>query len=193
MPRITGYLTTTACVMLATTALAQSNSDQVSNEDARSADTITCADIITMDTAVVPGVLYFVAGFQEGNKAGMSGSAPDSSDTASDTATTGTAGSGSTDPNASGADTTDTGTATTDNTPSTSADGTATTTDTSSSASTDGSGTAMDGGDKMRLMRVAGLYEIPVEKIMTVCGDTPDEKIGDIVKQHGDQSAKTSN
>lgn len=171
MTRSIGYLTTTACLMLATTGMAQTGTDQRSTDAARTADTITCADIITMDTAVVPGVLYFVAGFQEGNKAGTDDSASGSSGASSDSASNGTATSGSTESASS-----DTGAA---------ASGT-----TESTAKTNESDTTSD--EEMRVMRVSGLYEIPVEKIMMVCNDTPEGKVGDIVKQHGDEGKKTS-
>ena len=43
---------------------------QMAGAGQRTADQLTCADIATMDTAVVPGTLYFVAGYQEGRGMG---------------------------------------------------------------------------------------------------------------------------
>jgi len=236
MSKIAKYMTTTACLFMATGALAQTSSEQGSTDGTKSADTIKCADIITMDTAVVPGVLYFVAGHQEGSKAGMNNAASDGSQTMSDTGTSdtmasdttasgtdsGTSGSATAD--SSGSLTTDTtgvgvtdttglgATGTTDSgatgTTDTLATGTDTTTDTAlddattDSATTDSTMTdsatagATDGsdmGDQMRIMRVAGLYEIPVEEVMTVCNQTPDENVSDVVEQNArDNTANTN-
>lgn len=271
MTRMTGYLATAAGLLMASTALAQTGSgqtpaDQETMKGHRTADTITCAEITAMDTAVVPDVLYFVAGYQEGNKAGMNGAGMNgagmngaqnmdgSPKTMSDSASGGASGSdsgtgmngdmadSSADPadraasastaasvstsetsapddatgeTATSADTgkagTQSGEATYETTTagaaeyeagtpagSTQETGSATDEmagDTDASAKTDMAGTSETGtdGDQMRIMRVAGLYRIPVTKILTICGDRPQDKVGDVVRQNAGPDGKTAN
>lgn len=214
MTRLPKYLTTAACLLVGTSALAQtgaghSGAGQTATDGARSADTITCADIVSMDSAVVPGVLYFVAGYRQGSQTGMNATGTTGTNGAQSMTDTGTGNSASTDSSASTGTTGDTSasamTGTTDQSADTS--GAADTTMDSSAASGDSANStmsdtgsasasaddAMNANDQMRVMRVTGLYEIPVEKIMTVCKDTPDDNLGDVVRQNAQEDASTSN
>lgn len=223
MPKFNPYITTTACLMLATTAMAQSDAGQTNAAGEKTADNITCADIVSMDTAIVPGVLYFVAGYHEGNGSGASDSQADMSQTTSntetggaessdptmsdpgnsdiatynpatsDTASSGSGSSGAADATGSASDTTEAGAASSGTSAAASSGDTATSSDTSQAASAEnGADTSTSGDDKMRVMRVAGLYEIPVEDVLTVCNDSPDDKVGDVVKQHAKKDQASS-
>lgn len=163
---------TAACIVTAGMASAQSDQGADSQGD-KSPDQVKCHEIVTMDTAVVPGTLYYIAGYRHGSdKAGAMEGSTDAS--ASD--------SGSTATDATGTDTTgdamDSGdTAQSDMSAS----------DTDSAASDD----AAAGSDDMQpqIVRVSGFYEIPVEEVMTVCAETPDRNVSDVVDEKKRDSA----
>lgn len=125
------------------------------------ADRITCADLIQMDSATVPGTLYFVAGYGQGRKdagASMDGS----SSSVAGAAVEGTGGTTS-EESASGDQAAD-------------QDGDAAT---GSSSGTASAGT----GGTPKIRKISGFFEIPVEQITTICGETPDRSVSDVVEE----------
>lgn len=172
-------------VLAGAPAFAQSdNAGGTETGEGKSPDEIVCAELTQMDTAIVPGTLYFLAGYNRGmsdsrelsGDAGMgdaSGSTSgDTSGTAS--ATTGTEGqkdtSGSTDTTASA----DTGT-------------TGSGTDSATDTDTGNVQAGMPGA------RVSGFFEIPVESIITVCAEAPERQVSDVVEEQNSTSGQGSN
>lgn len=197
------------CALYAGGALAQSQgAESTGNMGNVDADQVTCADITVMDTQLIPGALYFVAGYGEGSRAASgddasasqsdmaqgggseagSASEPETG-TTTETSTTGSAGgtmssdSGSSTEPASGAESSngaDTGMAHQSAAPN----------DTTSGGNTDADMAAEPGedarmdGDQPSLVRVTGLFEIPVEEVVTFCGENQDMTVSDAVQQH---------
>lgn len=208
--------TTAICALSANMALAQSESagKQTTGKE-QSPDSVTCADITAMDTALVPGTLYYIAGYKKGSDAGMSA---------------GQGGGQSAAAGASGA----TGSASGDSSATTAADGSTVTSDANTSANSGSSGAASDttmatdssataagadasasasgggqsgggmsadaggsqagsaGGD-VAIMRVSGMFEIPVEEVITACTDTPEMKAADAIEQKRGAAGSMSN
>ena len=163
----------------------------------RSSDQVTCADITAMDTRLVPGVLYYIAGYQEGSRAGMAGAgggqaaggAESTSGTTSSASGSDTAMSG-TDPSSTGGSPAN---ASNGNAASPSSDAAGAATGGSGAtsgeqASASGSGS----GGSMNVVRVTGMFEIPVEQVMVVCGQSPDMKASDAVEQNRGSGASTN-
>ncbi len=239
---------TAICALPAGAALAQTQESEAGSMSERSADQITCADIVTMDSELIPGALYFVSGYQEGSQAGtggagMSGGVADTA-TGGSTATTGDQGgmssnstseaasaSGSGSDGGEGATTatgdstdatTSTGAAMPDSAGGTSADepsGTTSATGAGMSTGaaaegdaglTGGSTTATtaataSGGDmtgqtsggtsqpgQPQVVRVTGLFEIPIADVVTLCGESPEMSVSDAVEQHRNGSGTGS-
>jgi hypothetical protein len=174
----------------------------------RNADQMTCADIATMDTAVVPGTLYFIAGYQQGRDSGMQEDSADVTGVTGTSATPGAAdstGSGSAATGTTGTgDTTAAGsTGTTGSTDSTggatSESGTAGSTET---AGTTGQGTtgqgsggsaSSDASGQAQLAAISGFFEIPVEQVMRVCAESPERSVSDVVREEGSSGTGSSN
>jgi hypothetical protein len=131
----------------------------------RMAHEIICAEITAMDSAAVPGVLYFVAGFREGQLHGMVGGPGQSGAGAATAVATGAlAGSGEQGGGQEHAAGTD-------------------------AAGADAGGVAPElaganeaGGDAQRVP-VAGYFEIPVEQTVTACEAAPESPVGDVMDQ----------
>lgn len=178
---------TAVCTLPATIALAQGQESGTSgNMGDRSPDQVTCADITAMDTRLVPGVLYYIAGYQEGSRAGMAGAGGGQAAGGAES-TSGTTSS------ASGSDTAMSGTdpSSTGGSPATASNGNA------ASPSSDAAGAATGGsgatsGGSMNVVRVTGMFEIPVEQVMVVCGQSPDMKASDAVEQNRGSGASTN-
>lgn len=194
------------CTLPAGAALAQTQEGGM-QQDAmgeRSADQVTCADIVTMDSQLIPGVLYFVSGYQQ---AGMSGAAGMSGSGMPEGA------SGSTDAGGaatSGADASDAGqpadaAQTADANQSADADqmaegessmkpqgqGQETGTSAPADSPAAGSDDAMQ-GDQPAVVRVTGLFEIPIAEVVTLCGESPEMSVSDAVEQQRTGSSGSS-
>jgi hypothetical protein len=122
--------------------------------------TMTCGDLTAMEQDRQEGAVYFVAGYQFGGMAGVSGA----TGTSAGSATTGAAG------------TTATGTDTTT--------GAATGTDTTAGAATGttgSTGTGSAAGSSM--MASADFDSISVDQILSACADSPDRMVSDIIRE----------
>lgn len=153
----------TAAMLLATTTLAsaqdQSNGAQSSGQN--TPDRVTCAQISSMDTATVPGILYFISGYSQGQRNSGMGTGGDS--TAG--GTTGTTGTDTT-----GTDTTDTDTTDTD----------ATGTDTTSSEGQTGAAAGTP-----QIGTITGYFEIPVQELLVACEANPDRPVSEMLDEEG--------
>lgn len=173
---------TAACILTASMASAQSGSDTASDTTGtdKTPDQVMCRDIVMMDTAMVPGTLYFIAGYHEGNDQAMKGGAEGATGAAA-------SDSGTVPP---GTDTTATGDAAATGTESDSSDMATDTAQPDMPASgTDA--TASDNG-QMQVAHISGFYEIPVADVLTVCTETPDRKVSDVVKEKKDSATSDS-
>lgn len=163
-------------------ALAQ-NDTTGSTGGGSTADQMTCAELTRMDTAVVPGTLYFVAGYSRGQQDSMNltqqvqsgSSGTDTSTTGTDTSTTASGGT----------DATGTGSAT-------SADSSSATSGTDT-GSADTAGTTDTSGGTAQVASLSGYFEIPVESVMTVCGESPDRAVSDVVDEQRGGAGTQSN
>lgn len=214
-PKITIAASTAICALSASMAIAQSGSasdNGTANE--RSPDTVTCADITAMETALVPGTLYYIAGYKEGSGSGTSmgeSSAPTESAEASEAASGDAAATTAADGSTVTSDANTSADSDTDETAAdamTSADGSQITSDANTSASTTGEGesdssqAADTAGDQsgtpdgdVTIVRVSGMFEIPVEEVITVCTDSPEMTASDAIEQKRSESnaGSTSN
>ena len=174
----------------------------------RGGDEITCREITAMDTATVPGVLYFISGYSAARSDGMSGQAGGSASNMNDSGVSGAdAGSGATassdagDSNSSsaaGADST-TGTAaadagnTSDTTGSTSQvpDSTGTSSSGSGSATADNASgsTSASGKANPQIGMIRGYFEVPVERVVVACKNAPDSRASDVIRQESGSGA----
>ena len=50
-----------------------------------------------------------------------------------------------------------------------------------------------DSDDRVQIANVAGLYNVPVEKILAACREEPQDKISDVIKQNTKGTSSTSN
>ena len=176
MTRRTSVLSAAAGMLLASTAIVAAQDQNSAGQSDSTPDKITCAQISTMDTATVPGVLYFISGYSQGHRAGLAGevmngettelnaggndvssesssSTSDSSSTNSDSATT--------DGQASGSDSATTGS------------------DSASSSSTDNAA----GDSSAQVGKITGYFEIPVEQLIVACGQSPDRSVSDLLDE----------
>tara|TARA_B000000460_G_scaffold131053_1_gene92238 strand:+ start:11812 stop:12678 length:867 start_codon:yes stop_codon:yes gene_type:complete len=236
--------TTAICALSANMALAQSESasKQTTGKE-QSPDSVTCADITAMDTALVPGTLYYIAGYKKGSDAGMSaGQGGGQSAAAGASGATGSASGDSSATTAADGSTVTSDANTSANSAmdkpasdaATAADGSAITRDANTSANSGSSGAASDttmatdssataagadasasasgggqsgggmsadaggsqagsaGGD-VAIMRVSGMFEIPVEEVITACTDTPEMKAADAIEQKRGAAGSMSN
>jgi hypothetical protein len=195
MTRLIGSTTTALLLALALPAGAQTSgqseesgqADQMAATGQRAADQLTCADIATMDTAVVPGTLYFIAGYQEGRGMGMGQREGD----AEITGATGTAATaGAADQAGSGEAGATTGT---DDGGATGLAGTGTAATGQDATGGSGSGAAAGGAPAQpRIAAVSGFFEIPVEQVMRVCAETPERSVSDVVREEGGRGSQSN-
>ncbi|MCQ0970454.1 hypothetical protein MLD63_08465 [Paracoccus sp. TK19116] len=215
--------TSALCTLLAGTAFAQSTDTTAGASGEKSPDTVTCAEIIAMDTALIPGALYFITGYGEGHQASgasmsdagaasagseaeqgstdeMNGSSSAGGNAVAETMANGVEG----DTTAATSGSTDTGAGTdqaeSDASDAQSAAPAAEMADSiepqSSSEATDGamsqdaSGAASN--TQAEVVRITGLYEIPIEEVVTFCGESPDMTAMDAVRQHAAGSSETT-
>lgn len=197
-PRRATLATLVSALALASApALAQTSTDSTSGSmtsgsmSGQGGADITCAELTAMDTAVVPGTLYYVAGYNRGQQDSMGGMQSGDSMTGGTTGTTsgGTAGTGT-----AGTGTTGTGTSTDSTTSGSTTSGSttsgSTTSGTTGTGMSDGSGT----GGTAQIGRISGFFEIPVEAVMRVCGETPERNVSDVVdEQRGMSGGSTAN
>ncbi|WP_284164769.1 HdeA/HdeB family chaperone [Frigidibacter sp. SD6-1] len=159
-------------------ALAQNDMTGSGASDAGStADKITCAELTRMDTAVVPGTLYFVAGYHRGQQDTMD-LTQKVQDGLSDQSAAGSDAAG-----ASQAETS------TDGTEAGSSEATAQTGEGTAAGQDDSAGT----GQTAQIGRMSGYFEIPVEKVMTVCGQSPERPVSDVVDEQRSDGNDQSN
>lgn len=215
MLRTTLYMAT-AVALMAGPAWAQdsgggsSSAQQSANAGGRSASDVTCREITAMDTQTVPGILYFISGYREGERSGMAGdqqagaqtsasdptaASAEGSDGNGQTTATGstsgsadsgggtsaTAGSGSGGSGAtSGADMAAAGSGSSNSGPSDSG--------TSGSASAGGSGSGMT----PQVSAVRGYFDIPVEQVMVACQAEPESPASDVMDRQRSGAASGS-
>lgn len=172
----TAFLSGAVAAMLALPVLAQDTGNSASgteNDTAKGTD-ITCAELTQMDTAVVPGTLYFVAGYRSGVSDSMNLTDRVQSEYPT---TNSTSVAGSSDTAATGNATTsgETSMSSTTGTASQS-QGTSSTTENNASASNNAEPSA-------QVRRLSGYFEIPVANVLTVCGKSPERSVSDVVEE----------
>jgi hypothetical protein len=159
-----------------------SDQQQMAGGSDRSAKDLTCAEITAMDTAQVPAVLYYVAGYdQRANENGgdSGGSAGETSASAgSDGSGSGSSGSGDQQNNMMAGD-------------SGSGGGQSAGSDSSDTGSGGGASSGSD-GNQPQIVRVTGFYEIPVERTMVACGQAPKNRVSDVMREQSGQSGSGS-
>ncbi|MBD8065624.1 hypothetical protein IC608_09060 [Devosia sp. PTR5] len=182
MTRRTSVLSAAAGMLLASTAIVAAQDQNSAGQSDSTPDKITCAQISTMDTATVPGVLYFISGYSQGHRAGLAGEvmngettelnaggndvSSESSSSTSDSASTSDSSStnsdsATTDGQASGSDSATTGS------------------DSASSSSTDHAA----GDSSAQVGKITGYFEIPVEQLILACGQSPDRSVSDLLDE----------
>lgn len=162
-----------------------SSSNSAPASQGKSAKDVTCAELSSMDTATVPGVLYFVAGYSEGERSARQSGM--SSSNGGDASASTSEGSGDSSESSSTADSptpsdAETSSATPD---SAGADSSKTTSDsTASSGSTD---------TDVQIGRLTGYFNIPVQDVVIACESDPDRTISAILteKNTGQSSDST--
>lgn len=140
----------------------QGGSNQQSNDPLA----LTCAELRTMDTATVPGVLYFVSGYSAGQQ-GAAGAGAMSSETGAGGADAGTSDSGGAAQDGSQSDTSDSESASTG----------------SDSGGSDMAATEdgnADGGS-VEIGRITGYFNIPVEQVTIACDAEPDRPVSELL------------
>ena len=177
MIRTLGLSVSTAVLACSLSAgvYAQDNAANSGSSSApKSAKDVTCAELSSMDTATVPGVLYFVAGYSEGERSagqsGMSGNGQSSDSDSSDSS----AGSSGSDSSAS--DSTDTNT----NASESSSEAGSSGTDAMQSGDSSASATS---GANVQIGRLTGYFDIPVQDIVVACESDPDRTISEILTE----------
>ena len=202
------FMASGSSLLIASTAFGQTISNLESMGPSKTAETLTCADIITLDTEVLPGVLYYVAGYQQGNKSNNDSSTVGAtqplvgtgtaSTGASDSTTSSTAANSSKTTEAGGSSSTakfsdgaaeQTSTATepvTHKEPGVTAEGII-------KKNTGKTMNEADSDDRVQIANVAGLYNVPVEKILAACREEPQDKSSDVIKQNTKGTSSTSN
>lgn len=112
-----------------------------------------CARLVAMDTKLVPGVLYFISGFSQGQRE-MSGSTPDSSSdaAAADSSEADTSGSSDTE-------------------------------ETSDAADTDTAASADNAASDTDIAAISGYFEIPVENLIIACEADPTRMVSDVIDE----------
>jgi hypothetical protein len=185
-----------ALTALSTGALAQQAAPGAGQGDAdaveRSADQATCLDISRMDVALVPGVLYFVAGHREGASGEGASPAmedPDGELPGMEDATVAQEGASADDePGPAVAGTEDDPTADDEEIAEDGED-----------AAEDAAGTDAaeveadapqaaeasdpDAADQDQPVRVRGHFEIPIERTVLACAEDPDALLAEVIEQ----------
>ncbi|HEV7275865.1 MAG TPA: HdeA/HdeB family chaperone [Devosiaceae bacterium] len=156
------YLVGASAVILAASTLgsyAQDGSAEqgASNQQNNDPLMLTCAELRTMDTATVPGVLYFVSGYSAGQQ-GAGG--PTSSDTDA-------GGSGDAAQNDAQSDASET-------------EGDQTGSDNGGSDAPMAESGAADSG-QVEIGRIAGYFNIPVEEVTVACEADPDRPVSELL------------
>ncbi len=176
---------------------AQDQSGGGSQQD-KSAGDITCAEVTALDTAQVPGMLYYISGYDEGSKGGQSGSGGSSQNDSSKAG--GSASSGASgDTSGTQASGSDSGDTSSQSGGSGSAGASGGSGDASQSGDSGGANASSGSADssQVNVVRVSGFYEIPIERTMLACGETPDKRAGDVVREqsqsNGSDSTKSGN
>jgi hypothetical protein len=185
-----------ALTALSTGAFAQQATPGAGEGDAdaveRSADQVTCLDISRMDVALVPGVLYFVAGHREGASAGLedpAGELPGMEDatvaqeraTADDEPGPAVAGTED-DPTADDEEIVEDGEQADDN--GEDAAGTDVADDADEADATQASEASdPDTADQDQPIRVRGHFEIPIERTVLACAEDPDALLAEVIEQ----------
>jgi hypothetical protein len=194
-------LASSVAILLTCPALAQDTAgttDQTASTEARSPRDVTCREITALDTATVPGVLYFISGFKEGERSvsGMRSSDASGSTTGTDmnqaanaAGSTDTSGTNST----ANSSTTETATAPTADTDSAAgtdmavSDSTAqeTTGATPGSSASTGTDASVSGsGSTAMVSSIQGYFDIPIEQTMVACSSEPDSKASDVLERN---------
>lgn len=180
---------------------AQDQSSGDSQQD-RSAGDITCAEITALDTAQVPGMLYYIAGYDKGSQDGQSAGSGESSQSDSTKAGGNASAGGSGDTSQTQASGSNSGGSGSDDASAQSVDSgneSASGGSDDMSQSQSGSANASTGSEassQVNVVRVAGFYEIPIERTILACGQTPDKRAGDVVReqsQSGGSDTKSGN
>lgn len=195
-------LATSAAILLATPAFAQDNgADKAQSTEAqvRSPRDVTCREITALDTATVPGVLYFISGFKEGERSGggmqssdasvstgsgsnQTADAAGSANTGSAGSTTATANSGNgTAQSADAGSASGAGSSTAGNTPQ---ETTGATSGASTSADSGSSESDPGASSTARISSIHGYFDIPVEQTMIACNAEPDSKASDVIDRN---------
>lgn len=167
---------------------------------------LTCADLVAMTPEQVPGTLYFVAGYMHGGNAetsagsDMTASGGADATTTPDAATDMSAGAGA-DAAATDSAGADAGAAAT-TAPAADAQGAdaGATTDTPAAAdmaadapADTGATTPAPGMEFAEMVMVTGMFEIPLEGVMTLCTESPDMLISEVIEQHRDGAGAATN
>ncbi len=169
-------LTTTAAFVLAAGVASAQSSDTKATGNEKSPDEVKCHEIVTMDTAVVPATLYYIAGYRSGSggntggTSGSSGSSGSDSGTSSSKSSSGSSGSQSSSSSDSGTSST-----------------------MKSSGKSSETGSAASSAPQMQIVRVRGFYEIPVADVITACAERPESNVSDVMdEKRGSTNSKTS-
>lgn len=125
---------------------------------------LTCAELRTMDTATVPGVLYFVSGYSAGQQ-GAGG--PTSGDTDAGGTNSDTSGSGDAAQNDPQSDASDT-------------EGDQAGSDNGGNDAATAESDTADSG-QVEIGRIAGYFSIPVEEVTVACEADPDRPVSELL------------
>lgn len=154
---------------------------------AGSASDLTCRQLSSMDAAAIPGVLYFVLGHGQGSQEGTAaGSASGGSAEMSAQKDQGSDSGGAASPEttmAAGSDGGQTDSGAGGSTETTMAEGS------DGGQSGSGQGTGEPGGQGAQIVPILGYYEIPIERTVIACSESPDTAVNEVIKQQGGQSA----
>lgn len=194
-------LATAAVALLATPAAAQnnpgaSNSGQTASSGERSARDVTCRELTALDTATVPGVLYFISGYREGERnsamtgqqssdsSGGGSSMNQSADASGSASGSGSGSGGSTTMNqdatgATASGSSGSGSQTGNTTTGSGSADMAANSGSGAAATTGGTGT----GGTAQISALRGYFDIPVEQTMVACRSAPDQRASDVLDQ----------
>jgi hypothetical protein len=152
---------------------------------------ITCAQLTALDTAVVPGILYFLSGYSAGQRGQVGGNAASTTGDVSSATPDGTAGDAT-----QSAEANQTGSATNqqpaqDQDMDTAQAGSATGDD-----AADPTTTGSTGQGNVQVGRVAGYFEIPLQEIYIACQQNPGSQVSQLLDEESRRqgaSGATSN
>jgi hypothetical protein len=190
--------------------------DQVTMGSGNAGD-LTCAHLNSIDAAEIPGLLYFIQGFDEGRSSGnaqsgsgassgaRSGASFETASTSDTTASPTPAGSesGSGSATASGANEgaeagSETATAASDSSSAEQdpAPGTEGASAPMTTASEGGAGNDPGGlpaaREETQAASVAGFFRIPIEQTVVACAENPDSTVADVIRQQGTDTGESS-